>query len=258
MHFNMAAVFTAVLLQPTQQSKDKSKNRICFSQTRAVLLFDVLHQTVTCMGFQHNRKHRRRRDLFLCFMMPLHQNVESCVFSLVSLLRLKAATEHLETERQRVRDGVRERPGNVVAIVTIWWVGTVSPWHSFHHIEPLSLVLSSHLQSHLCLSLSFSSISPALLSLHLVLFFFIFIFFFFFSPPASPPRSRVECRVVLPSLSSWPSVHFYYPALTDPSVKLETCQIRTMREDSSDRIYRADLQFIEKAGLQSEETLLKG
>ena len=72
--------------------------------------------------------------------MPLHQNVKSCLSQpLVSLHRLKAATKQLgrerekergrERERERDRERQRERgrgkereTGDVVAIVTIWWV----------------------------------------------------------------------------------------------------------------------------------------
>lgn len=129
-----------------------------------------------------------------------------------------------------------ERLGYVVAIVTIWWVWTVSPWHSFHHIEPLSLSplsLSLYVYSHFCLSLSFfpsisliswfpsraalplfpsclaSSSSPFLLRFSSLLL-------------QSSRRWRmfnVKCAVVIPSLSFWLSVHFFnHPALTDPSV----------------------------------------
>lgn len=83
-----------------RRGQTKAKHWICFSQTRAVPLFDALHQTTTCMGFQENcsaaenisawKKHKQvcrqwLRDLFQCFMMPLHQNVESCFFATVCI-----------------------------------------------------------------------------------------------------------------------------------------------------------------------------
>lgn len=125
-----------------------------------------------------------------------------------------------------MRDREGERLGYVVAIVTIWRVWTVSPWHSFHHIEPLSLSplsLSLYVYSHFCLSLSFfpsisliswfpsraalplfpsrlasSSSSPFLLRFSSLLL-------------QSSRRWRmfnVKCAVVIPSLSFWLSVHF--------------------------------------------------
>lgn len=124
-----------------------------------------------------------------------------------------------------MRDREGERLGYVVAIVTIWWVWTVSPWHSFHHIEPLSLSplsLSLYVYSHFCLSLSFfpsisliswfpsraalplfpsclaSSSSPFLLRFSSLLL-------------QSSQRWRmfnVKCAVVIPSLSFWLSIHF--------------------------------------------------
>lgn len=95
-------------------------------------------------------------------MMLLHQNVKSC------LSHLWYPSTDLEQQqsnyRQRDREWEieKERLGNVVAIVTIWRVGKVSLLHSFHHIEPLSLVLSPNLSSHFCLSLSFSQSLRAL------------------------------------------------------------------------------------------------
>lgn len=59
-----------------------------------------------------------------------------------------------------MRDREGERLGYVVAIVTIWWVWTVSPWHSFHHIEPLSL---SPLSLSLCTS-TLTFVYPSLFS----------------------------------------------------------------------------------------------
>lgn len=93
------------------------------------------------------------------FTMPLHQNVKSCLPQLlVSLNRLKAATTQLGRGKEKERERDRERAtGDMVAIVTIWWVWTVSPWHSFHHIEPVSFFL--FLYSHFCLSSLFLLLS---------------------------------------------------------------------------------------------------
>lgn len=105
-------------------------------------------------------------SLFGTFMMPLHQNVKSCLSHLwYPSTDLKQQQSNYR-KRDREWEIEKERLGNVVAIVTIWRVGKVSPLHSFHHIEPLSLVLSPNLSSHFCLSLSSSQ---SLLALQLSL-----------------------------------------------------------------------------------------
>lgn len=152
----------------------------------------------------------------------------------VSLLRFKPATEHLETERQRVRDGVREtgecgchsnhlvgRNCFSLAFISSYWASVSCPLFQ-SPLSPLFILLFLLNISGPFISSSPSCVLPFLLLPVLAA-----------RPLARPTQrlpschfsclSRVECRVVLPSLSSWPFVHFYNPALTDPPGKLETC-----------------------------------